>query len=93
MHPTIGRTLHYRLPEPPGSTSERWRPATVVNDFGPDVPHVNLTVLLDGINDLRHPEDVAALHNAGCAIEGVLLCVGSAVEGTAPGCWRWPPRV
>lgn len=90
--PTIGRVVHYRLPERPGDTRERWRPAHVVNGPFPE-GRVNLTVMLDGLNDARDAEEVELLNSAGVLYTHALLSVGSADEGEAPGCWRWPPRV
>jgi len=92
MTPSIGRIVHYRLPDRYEGGPERWRPAIVVQEFG---ELANLTVFLDGLNDGTTPEDVKALRESGldCALHGQCASRGSAAEGTGVGEWRWPPRV
>ena len=88
--PTLGRIVHYLLPSEFGH--EAWRPAIVVN--GPWDGRVNLSVMLDGANDLGSSEKVEALNQVGTLTgPGPVLSVGSAREGVEPGCWCWPPRV
>lgn len=89
--PSLGRVVHFRLPDRyPGD--ERWRPAVIVNVFG---NLVNLTVFLDGLNDARDQDDMRLLQDAGvfCGMHSRVASVGSRAEGTDDGCWRWPPFV
>lgn len=87
MTPTIGRIVHYRLPDRHGA--ERWRPAMVVQTFGETC---NLTIFLDGLNDANSPEDVKALRDSGLGVSQAFASAGSRAEGTGEGNWRWPPR-
>lgn len=84
MVPSVGRIVQYRLPAR-WEGDERWRPAIMVNVFG---KLANLSVFLDGMNDLDDKE----LDKLG-VIRGSILSVGSRHEGETPDCWRWPPKV
>ena len=87
QQPSIGRIVHYVLPE--GPRRGEVRPAIIVRRFTMIDPHVrpnvgmcNLQVLLDGGND---------------GLEGGLGGVvwkGSVLysEAQTPGTWHWPPR-
>lgn len=86
MKPTIGRIVHYRLPDR-YEGDNRWRPAMVVNSFDGTTHNANLTVFLDGLNDVR---DANLIESVGLRV-GLFLSVGSASEGEKPGNWRWPP--
>lgn len=95
--PSIGRIVHYKLPVAYGPDS--WRPAIITQVFEGGYASgygSNLTVFLDGANDMRYPEHVQALSDQGCVVDNQSAGCGSvtsAEEGTEPGSWRWPPRV
>ena len=89
MSASIGRLVHYRLPDLNGQP--RWRPALIVNGPFGDESLVNLTVFLDGLNDGQTPADLRILSCAGDP-GGVFMSVGSAREGAVEGSWRLPPR-
>ncbi len=94
---SLGRVVQYRLPQR-FADDERWRPADVVNAFSGNPQNLaNLSVKLDPVND-RDLVTVEGLLNLGCLLTmtgsyPAFAHVYSAHEGTAPGCWRWPPRV
>lgn len=99
---SLGRVVHYRLPDLDGQ--ERLRAALAVQVFPPvgEVPLANLTAFLDPLNDGRSAADRTALEKAGRVVYAdarpdyrlaTTMHVGSAREGTGVGEWRWPARV
>jgi hypothetical protein len=86
--PSIGRVVHYVLES--GRSAGEHRAALIVNCFGPDCPHQNLCVFLDGIND-----EGSEFRNG----DENTLMIGHAYsapydpEGKLPGSWHWPERV
>ena len=96
MTPTLGRIVHYRLPDLSdyfAGAVVRWRPAIVVNvhDHEPvgQGARLNLTVFLDGLDEAIDKNDPLWEDDG---FGGVFLSVKCAAEGTDPGNWRWPPR-
>lgn len=89
QQPSIGRIVHYVLPE--GPRRGEIRPAVIVRVFtGVDAPinpgMCNLQVLLDGGND--------GLEGGlgGVVWKGSVLH-SAATEAPVAGTWHWPPRV
>lgn len=94
MKPSIGRIVHFRLPDKYEGAPARWRPAVITEVITHELEmmppqtryYANLVVTLDGPNDA----DLAELP----AGPGPLtIWRGTVSEGTEAGCWRWPPRV
>ena len=82
---SIGRIVHFQIER------DVWRPAIVTSVHG-DGSLGNLTIFLDALNDTRLI-DVDDLTKIGVeVIDEAHASVGSAMEGSEPGCWRWPPR-
>lgn len=81
MKPSIGRIVHYRLPD--GRSAGDLRPAIVVTVWPEDgTPHggsLQLQVFTDGTND-------------GPSYASGIAWKTSVVEGTDLGTWRWPER-
>lgn len=82
--PTVGRIVHYVLPD--GRSAGHTRPAIVVRvwggtDGGHDMPLIQLQVFTDGRNDGDE-------YASGIAWK---TSVHYDADG-APGTWRWPPR-
>ena len=97
MKPSIGRIVHFRLPDKYDGAEPRWRPAVITNviehelEVMPPITrhYTNLVVTLDGPNDADIDGD------EGSAVDAPVHTVwrGTVSEGTEAGCWRWPPRV
>lgn len=80
MKPSIGRIVHYVLPEHSGRVGEH-RAAIVTNTFGGML--ANLTVFLDQSAD--DPAGVVGAHTMrGWSVEYDESC--------KPGTWHWPER-
>ncbi len=91
MTPTVGRIVQYRFVDPPGTDGDpRWLAALVT--VGGPAP--SLRVFLDpSAVDVRIP----LLNLTANALRVTLrtdldINAEGVVEGTAVGCWRWPPR-
>lgn len=91
--PSIGRIVHYIL------ANGQHRAATVVNAFGGD--RCNLTVHLDGMNDLEGGGGASTASVTGIRPQGAYdLNNGSLAAGSVaqdedekkPGTWHWPER-
>jgi hypothetical protein len=82
QQPTIGRIVHYVLPET-GRNPGQVRPGIVVQVWKPIDPSdarsgtVNLHVVRDGCNDTGVEDHAYTAHYD---------------PGHAPGTWHWPPR-
>jgi hypothetical protein len=87
--PKIGDIVIYRYGSHDRGINQwalgRERPAIVVsvwpNEYGPNVPGVNLQVFTDGSNDLFNVVNQTA---------SPTVWVTSRAEGTTPGTWSWP---
>lgn len=76
------RPVFYCLPER-FDGDRRWRPALIVNDLFADGSIANLSVFLDGANDLRDGKAIL-----GGPVYGLILSVSSAKQGDGPGNWK-----
>jgi len=83
MKPSIGRIVHYRLPNKYEDV-ERWRPAIVTAVWSDNC--VNLRLFLDGANDA----DALPIYGTDPAHPDWIT---SSTAGADVGDWRWPPRV
>lgn len=91
--PSVGRTVHYVLPD--GPSAGEVRPATVVRVWGdpPTAPYpIQLAVLVDGANDYPRLqfEDAAGSRQVVPVIWKTSVVYD---EGGRQGTWHWPARV
>jgi hypothetical protein len=77
--PSVGRIVHYVLPE--GRLKGQVRAAMITGVFG---TRCNLSVFLDQSDDVRGAERFTPLARAWSADYD---------EQAQPGTWHWPPRV